>query len=139
MALEGVDQEILQDFLVEAGELIENLSEQLVALEKNPDDSELLNAIFRAFHTVKGGAGFLNLTPLVEACHGAENVFDCLRKKTVPVTSDLMDVIFQAYDTINEMFHQVQNGEMPEAAPASLLNGLKALCVPGGAPRPARS
>ena len=137
MALEGVDQEILQDFLVEAGELIENLSEQLVALEKNPEDSELLNAIFRAFHTVKGGAGFLNLTPLVEACHGAENVFDCLRKKTVPVTSDLMDVIFQAYDTINEMFHQVQNGEMPEEAPEALLNGLKALCTPGAVPSPA--
>ncbi len=134
MALEGVDQEILQDFLVEAGELIENLSEQLVQLEKNPDDTELLNSIFRAFHTVKGGAGFLNLSTLVEACHGAENVFDCLRKKTVQVTQDLMDVIFQAYDVINEMFGQVQNGEFPSEAPAELLANLKRLCTPGAAP-----
>ena len=58
MAYEGVDQEILQDFIVEAGEYIENLSEQLVDLEKTPEDSELLNSIFRAYHTIKGGAGF---------------------------------------------------------------------------------
>ena len=53
-----VDEEILQDFLVEAGEILELLSEQLVELENNPNDTELLNAIFRGFHTVKGGAGF---------------------------------------------------------------------------------
>jgi len=58
------DEEILQDFLVEAGELLESLSEQLVDLENRPDDSDLLNAIFRGFHTVKGGAGFLQLEPL---------------------------------------------------------------------------
>ena len=76
MGLEGVDEEILQDFIVEAGEIIELLSEQLVELEKRPTDHELLNAIFRGFHTVKGGAGFLSLSELVKACHGAENVFD---------------------------------------------------------------
>ncbi|HEA17651.1 MAG TPA: hypothetical protein ENH88_14660, partial [Pseudoalteromonas prydzensis] len=54
-----VDEDILQDFLVEAGEILELLSEQLVELENNPEDTELLNAIFRGFHTVKGGAGFL--------------------------------------------------------------------------------
>ena len=53
------DEEILQDFLVEAGEILELLSEQLVELESSPDDMALLNAIFRGFHTVKGGAGFL--------------------------------------------------------------------------------
>ena len=52
------DEEILQDFLIEAGEILEALSEQLVELENNPDDADLLNAIFRGFHTVKGGAGF---------------------------------------------------------------------------------
>ena len=64
MALDA-DEEILQDFLVEAGEILEKLSEQLVDLEQNPDDSDLLNAIFRGFHTVKGGAGFLQLDALV--------------------------------------------------------------------------
>ena len=58
----GADEEILQDFLVEAGEILEQLSEQLVELESRPDDADLLNAIFRGFHTVKGGAGFLQLT-----------------------------------------------------------------------------
>ena len=75
------DEEILQDFLIEAGEILETLSEQLVELENDPHNAELLNAIFRGFHTVKGGAGFLSLTELVDACHGAENVFDTLRNQ----------------------------------------------------------
>ena len=66
------DEEILQDFLVEAGEILELLSEQLVDLEQRPQDKDLLNAIFRGFHTVKGGAGFLQLSPLVDCCHAAE-------------------------------------------------------------------
>ena len=74
-----VDEDILQDFLVEAGEILEQLQEQLVDLENNPEDADLLNAIFRGYHTVKGGAGFLALTELVEICHGAENVFDVMR------------------------------------------------------------
>lgn len=98
------DEEILQDFLVEAGEILELLSEQLVDLEQRPDDYDLLNAIFRGFHTVKGGAGFLQLNPLVDCCHEAENVFDILRNGKRKVTSDLMDVILQALDCVNEMF-----------------------------------
>ena len=89
-----VDQDILQDFLIEAGEILELLSEQLVDLEQSPEDPDLLNAIFRGFHTVKGGAGFLNLTPLVEICHGAENLFDLLRNGSLSVNAELMDVIF---------------------------------------------
>ena len=85
-----LDEDILQDFLVEAGEILELLQEQLVELENNPDDASLLNAIFRGFHTVKGGAGFLSLTELVDACHGAENVFDILRTGKRRVTSELM-------------------------------------------------
>src|SRR5690554_7485086 len=90
------DEEILQDFLVEAGEILELLSEQLVDLEQHPEDSDLLNAIFRGFHTVKGGAGFLQLDALVNCCHSAENVFDTLRNHKRTVTSDLMDVVLQA-------------------------------------------
>ena len=79
-----VDEEILQDFLVEAGEILEQLQEQLVDLENNPEDADLLNAIFRGYHTVKGGAGFLALTELVDICHGAENVFDILLEHQCP-------------------------------------------------------
>ena len=102
-----VDEEILQDFLVEASEILELLSEQLVDLESRPDDMSLLNAIFRGFHTVKGGAGFLQLTELVECCHVAENVFDILRKGERTVTPELMDVVLEALDNVNSMFSRV--------------------------------
>ncbi|MEJ6473113.1 chemotaxis protein CheA [Pseudoalteromonas piscicida] len=125
-----VDEDILQDFLVEAGEILELLSEQLVELENNPEDKELLNAIFRGFHTVKGGAGFLGMTELVDACHGAENVFDVLRQGQRKVTSELMDVILQSLDTINEMFACIQNREEPEAADPVLLETLHKLSQP---------
>ncbi|MBE0456821.1 chemotaxis protein CheA [Pseudoalteromonas prydzensis] len=125
-----VDEDILQDFLVEAGEILELLSEQLVELENNPDDTELLNAIFRGFHTVKGGAGFLSMTELVDACHGAENVFDLLRQGVRKVNSELMDVILQALDTINEMFATIQSREKPEPADPELLAVLHKLGMP---------
>ncbi len=126
------DEEILQDFLIEAGEILESLSEQLVELENDPDNADLLNAIFRGFHTVKGGAGFLSLTNLVDACHGAENVFDTLRNNQRAVTSELMDVILQALDTINEMFAQVQNQEPLSTADPQLLAELHRLSEPEG-------
>jgi two-component system chemotaxis sensor kinase CheA len=125
-----VDEDILQDFLVEAGEILELLSEQLVELENNPEDKELLNAIFRGFHTVKGGAGFLSMTELVDACHGAENVFDVLRQGQRSVTSELMDVILQSLDTINEMFAHIQNREQPDPADPVLLETLHQLSKP---------
>lgn len=127
-----LDEDILQDFLVEAGEILEALAEQLVELENNPDDSALLNAIFRGFHTVKGGAGFLSLTELVDACHGAENVFDILRTGKRRVTSELMDVILQALDAINEMFANVQAHQPLEPANPELLEALHRLSEPEG-------
>jgi two-component system, chemotaxis family, sensor kinase CheA len=127
------DEEILQDFLVEAGEILEQLSEQLVELENRPDDMDLLNAIFRGFHTVKGGAGFLQLDALVGCCHIAENVFDILRKGERPVTSELMDVVLQALDAVNSMFAQVRDGEEPTPADQSLLDALSVLAQPATA------
>jgi two-component system chemotaxis sensor kinase CheA len=115
----GDDEDILQDFLVEAGEILERLSQQLVDLEQRPDDTNLLNAIFRGFHTVKGGAGFLQLTPMVECCHLTENLFDILRNGKRTVTSELMDVVLQALDAVNNQFEQVsQREELPPVEPA---------------------
>lgn len=129
----GADEEILQDFLVEAGEILEQLSEQLVELESRPDDMNLLNAIFRGFHTVKGGAGFLQLNELVECCHIAENVFDILRKGSRRVDSELMDVVLEALDAVNGMFTEVR--ERVELTPATpqLLAALARLAEPASA------
>lgn len=127
------DEEILQDFLVEAGEILEQLSEQLVELESRPDDMALLNAIFRGFHTVKGGAGFLQLNELVECCHIAENVFDILRKGERRVDAELMDVVLQALDAVNEMFAQVRERAEPTPASPELLAALARLAEPAGA------
>ena len=126
------DDEILQDFLVEAGEILEKLSEQLVDLEQNPNDSDLLNAIFRGFHTVKGGAGFLQLDALVNCCHSAENVFDTLRNHKREVDSELMDVVLEALDNVNAMFEQVRNMEEPTPASEELIRALDELAKPAG-------
>ena len=126
----GADEEILQDFLVEAGEILELLSEQLVELESRPDDMNLLNAIFRGFHTVKGGAGFLQLNELVECCHIAENVFDILRKGERRVDSELMDVVLEALDAVNGMFTEVRERVTPTPATRELLAALARLAEP---------
>ncbi|RYY76055.1 MAG: chemotaxis protein CheA [Gammaproteobacteria bacterium] len=123
----GDDEDILQDFLVEAGEILERLSQQLVDLEQRPDDKNLLNAIFRGFHTVKGGAGFLSLTPMVECCHLTENLFDILRNGKRTVTSELMDVVLQALDSVKDQFDIVTaRGELPPVDPA-LIHALERL------------
>ena len=131
------DEEILQDFLVEAGEILESLSEELVELENDVDNTELLNSIFRGFHTVKGGAGFLSLNALVEVCHWAENIFDLLRTGKRSVNPELMDTILSALDTVNDMFTLVQNKEPLVPADADLLAELARLSTPeveGAAP-----
>lgn len=125
-----LDEEILQDFLIEAGEILELLSEQLVELENNPQDTDLLNAIFRGFHTVKGGAGFLALSELVDTCHGAENVFDILRNGQRSVSAPLMDTMLQSLDTINHQFQAVKDMSPMEAASPALLEELHRLSSP---------
>ena len=125
-----LDDEILQDFLVEAGEILEQLNEQLVDLEQQPDDYDLLNAVFRGFHTIKGGAGFLSIEPLVEVCHRAEDVFNVLRQGQRSVDAYLMDAVLQVLDVVNEMFAMVQSGEEPSHADSSLLQTLTTLADP---------
>ena len=132
----GADEEILQDFLVEAGEILEQLSEQLVELESRPDDTGLLNAIFRGFHTVKGGAGFLQLNELVECCHIAENVFDILRKGERRVDAELMDVVLEALDAVNGMFAEVRERAPVTPASPQLLDALARLAEPAAATVP---
>ncbi len=122
-----LNDEILQDFLVEAGEILEQLGEQLVELERAPDDLELLNCVFRGFHTVKGGAGFLSLNSLVGICHRAEDVFNLLRQGERQVTPQLMDVILKVTDVVNEMMDCIRSGEDPDDADPALLQALEAI------------
>ena len=126
------DDEILQDFLVEAGEILETLNEELVELEQHPDDLDMLNGVFRSFHTIKGGAGFLGLEGLVDVCHRAEDVFNALRNGERRLDSELMDAVLQVLDVVNAMFAEVQAGDMPTPAQPALLELLEKLARPGG-------
>lgn len=121
------DNELLQDFLIEAGEILDALDTQLVGLEQAPHDKDLLNAIFRAFHTIKGGAGFLEVTPLVEVCHRAEDTFNLLRNGELTVTPALMDVMLRVLDALNSMFASLRSGQLPPAVDVEFLREIEAL------------
>lgn len=113
----GGMEDLLQDFLQEAHDLLSDVDNKLVDLEKMPDDRGLLNDIFRGFHTVKGGAGFLNATELVTLCHLTENLFDRLRNGELELTSELMDVIMAATKGVRDMFGEL--GQMVQPQPAA--------------------
>jgi len=119
-------EELLSDFLLEAGEMLSDVDSKLMELEKRPDDSNLLNEIFRGFHTIKGGAGFLNATELVTLCHLTENLFDKLRNRKLTLSAELMDVIFAATADVRRMFDALHQSRQPHAAPAQMLEDLKA-------------
>ena len=130
---EGME-ELLQDFLVEAGDLLSGVDNKLVDLEQNPGDHNLLNEIFRGFHTIKGGAGFLNATELVTLCHLTENLFDRLRNNEMSIDGELMDVIMAATGSVRTMFDMLERGLQPDSADPSLLAKLKsALAAKKGA------
>lgn len=118
-------EDLLQDFLVEAGDLLSDVDNKLVDLERTPDDVGLLNEIFRGFHTIKGGAGFLAATHLVELCHLTENLFDKLRNRELEITPEAMDVILSATGAVREMFDSLAQGAQPAAAEAQLIDNLK--------------
>ncbi len=126
----GMDDEILQDFLAEAGDILEQLNEQLVDLEQDPGNFDLLNAVFRGFHTIKGGAGFLNIDAMVTICHRAEDVFNVLRQGQRRIDPSLMDAVLRVLDLVNDMFAAVKSGSEPEHAPQELIDTLASLSLP---------
>ncbi len=127
-------EELLQDFLLEAGELLSQVDNKLVDLEKRPEDRELLNDIFRGFHTIKGGAGFLNVENLVTLCHRTENLFDKLRNGELRLSAELMDIIMAATATVRDMFGALSQSVQPQAADAALIAGLEAALAGNSAP-----
>jgi len=119
-------EELLQDFLLEASDLLSDVDSKLMDLEKSPNDKTILNVIFRGFHTIKGGAGFLNATELVTLCHLTENLFDKLRNDELQLTPSLMDVIMAATGDVRLMFNDLGKGVQPQRAPQHVLDALAA-------------
>ncbi|MBT2867191.1 chemotaxis protein CheA [Chromobacterium violaceum] len=122
----GGMEELLQDFLMESTDLLSDVDNKLVELEKRPEDKALLNDIFRGFHTIKGGAGFLNVIPMVNLCHRTENLFDKLRNGEMHITPEVMDVILDATGIVRDMFGTLGQGLMPGDADARVLAALDA-------------
>jgi two-component system chemotaxis sensor kinase CheA len=118
-------EDLLQDFLQEAGDLLSDVDNKLVDLERNPDDRRLLNDIFRGFHTIKGGAGFLNAGELVALCHLTENLFDKLRNAEMTLTPGLLDTIMAATQSVRNMFGEIAQERQPAPAAADVLDGLR--------------
>jgi len=102
-------QEILEDFLVEAFELIEQLDQNLVELEGNPDDLELLNSIFRVAHTIKGSSSFLNFDVLTRLTHHMEDVLNKARHGDLKLTPDVMDVVLESIDLMKSLLHAIRD------------------------------
>ena len=111
-------EEMLKEFVVEALDLATNVEEHLLSLEKHPDDADTLNALFRSFHTIKGGAGFMNLPAMVAACHLTENLFDGLRTGKVPVTPLAIEAALQASGFVADQLQALSNGTEPAALSA---------------------
>ena len=123
-------QEIVNDFIQEALELLESLNENFIELEKQPDNKEILNTIFRAAHTVKGSAGFLGFQNIVELAHSAENILNKLRQGEISLTSEMTDYLLKTMDILKSMIITVSEtgseGEPPEGN-AGLIKKLNAL------------
>ena len=119
-------EDLLQDFLTEASELLSEVDNKLVELEKRPNDKGLLNDIFRGFHTIKGGAGFLNVDSLVSLCHRTENLFDKLRNSEIPLTPELLDVILAATAVVRDMFGYLAQARVPGPADPEIIARLEA-------------
>ena len=118
-------EDLLQDFLQEASDLLSDVDNKLVDLEKDPGDRRLLNDIFRGFHTIKGGAGFLNAAELVTLCHLTENLFDKLRNAEMQLTPELMDTIMAATQGVRAMFGELSQAVQPRPAPAEVIHALR--------------
>ncbi len=102
-------QEIMEDFLIEAFEMNEQLDQDLVELEHNPEDLDLLNRIFRVAHTIKGSSSFLNLNILTYLTHNMEDVLNRARKGEIKITPDIMDVVLRSIDLMKTLLVTIRD------------------------------
>ncbi|WNH51912.1 chemotaxis protein CheA [Stenotrophomonas oahuensis] len=129
--MSAVPDDIAADFILEAQEILDRLGEQLVTLEQAPQDADQLNAVFRGFHTLKGGAGFLGIQAMVELCHAAEETLGMARSGQAVLQAHHFDAAQQSLDYLQSMLDSVSAGEEPGYAPPALIAQFD---VNGGAP-----
>ena len=126
----ALDLEFLQDYLIESRELLVKAQRDILSLETEPGNDETLASIFRAFHTLKGGAGFLDAKHVVSWAHDLENLLDKLRSHNLPVTSTRIDAILNALDVLNDMLQTLAEEEYPGPGPADLGRTIQMLSRP---------
>ncbi|ALA86514.1 MULTISPECIES: chemotaxis protein CheA [Stenotrophomonas] len=119
--MSAVSDDITADFIIEAQEILDRLGEQLVSLEQAPQDSDQLNAVFRGYHTLKGGAGFLGVTAMVELCHAAEEALGAARAGQAVLQAHHFDAAQQSLDYLQSMLDAVSSGTEPGYAPPDLI------------------
>ena len=120
-------QELLEDFLVESFELIEQIDHDLVELETNPEDLDLLNRIFRVAHTVKGSSSFLNFNILTELTHHMEDVLNKARHGELKITPDIMDVVLKSVDMMKNLLFSIRDNGSDSAAGIDITDMCKLL------------
>ena len=135
--MSAVTPEIAADFLIEAQEILDRLGEQLVTLEQDPSDSEQLNAVFRGFHTLKGGAGFLGIQAMVNLCHAAEETLGLVRAGQAALEPQHFDAAQQSLDWLQRMLDAIGAGEDPPHAPQMLIDQFDVQGHAAPAPKPA--
>ncbi|KMM77600.1 chemotaxis protein [Xanthomonas sp. NCPPB 1128] len=135
--MSAVPDDIAADFIIEAQEILDRLGEQLVSLEQAPEDSGQLNAVFRGFHTLKGGAGFLAINAMVELCHAAEETLGMARAGQATLQARHFDAAQQSLDYLQSMLDAFGSGQEPPRAPAELIAQFDA--HGDAAPAPAKS
>jgi len=131
--MSAVTPEIAADFLIEAQEILDRLGEQLVTLEQDVSDTAQLNAVFRGFHTLKGGAGFLGITAMVNLCHAAEETLGTVRAGQATLEPHHFDAAQQSLDWLQQMLDAVGSGEEPPHAPQSLIDQFDVNAAPAAA------
>ena len=135
--MSAVTPEIAADFLIEAQEILDRLGEQLVTLEQDPSDGDQLNAVFRGFHTLKGGAGFLGIQPMVNLCHAAEETLGLVRAGQATLEPQHFDAAQQSLDWLQQMLDAIGAGEDPPHAPQILIDQFDVQGHAAPAPKPA--
>jgi len=118
-------EEIFESFIVETKEILEKLDTDLVQLESTPEDADLLNEIFRSFHTIKGTSGFLGLEKLQKLTHNLEDILNKLRKGEAKITTPIMDALLDSFDALNELLDVVENNKNEDFDTEPYIKNLK--------------